>query len=212
MTNSPAPARLPQSIPSLRIRRHDVINVLVDDAVKDMEKLRKEATEAATKATQTYVNAVNEAAMKAAEPVLTVFKKVSDGNRAFFSRFRLHFDYEDGREREVKPLPDVLHVEITNGDSRYSADASFNVRVKVTKELSELFNATTQAVRYAHQLHRARTMQSIRADAARTVIRQAIANMPEGEALIELMHSLRRQIEKKSGKHLLLTEPGDILK
>lgn len=51
----------------------------------------------------------------------------------------------------------------------------------------------------------ARPIPSLRIQ-RRDLINQAIENMPEGEALLTMMKELRRQIEKKTGKHLLLAD------
>ncbi len=193
----------PRPTPSLRIQRRDLINIIVEDSARDMERLRREADEAARKAAQAYVDMLSQRALEMARPAIEALNVVTGEVRTFATDIRLEF----ADSREVRPLQDTVKVSIYSGERYGDQPSRFAVRVDVTPLMRELYKEAVEAQRKATELREAKRMSTYRADAGRALIRQAIAEMPEGEALLEMMKNLRRAVEAKSGKPLLLTEP-----
>ena len=181
----------PKKVANLKIGRRDLIDLAVADAYRDLKKLRDEARGKMDKSVQAYVDAVNRAAVEKAAPVLKALKEVGSVPDAmtFLAEFTFHYIRRVDREG-YKPL----HL-----------GCRFYVNIPITAEIRALHDEAVKA----SEEYEARTedvsQRVIRADVGRQLIRQAIEEMPEGEALLEMMSRLRLAVEKKTGKPLLLS-------
>lgn len=198
---------------ALRISRRDVVNQIVANARAQNLKAIEATKKLRDAACQAFVQAVCDAAMEAAAPAIEVLNRVGSRKGAYQASYSFDPSIRDDGDgnRRFEGMRSSVHVDITDKErnGHYDRDYNrFNVEVKLSKELLALRDAALKLVMELADL-RLIERESTREQAmrvSRKLLNQAIKDLPEGEALLDLMDGLRKRVEKETGKHLLLGE------